>query len=185
MTHPLPVGERKVQIVAKISIEIANVLSLDVPASFKVSAGVFAFFAFVNVDAFSVDAFVSGVALRLAWWRYFASKAAISVDASCSICAGMISGAFVNVGAANVVGIRGESVVALAVVVDQAVDAFSVFAANTGIDFALVVFDNAVGIAVAAVVIVALANSFDGALRVSSTIVGAVCGTELKSGRVR
>ena len=184
MTHPLPVGERKIQIIAKISIEIANVFPLDVSASFKVSACVFAFFTFVDVDAFSVDAFVSGFALWLAWWSYLASKAAKSVDASCSICAGMISGAFVNVGAANVVGVRGESIVALAVVVDEPVDAFSVFAANTGIDFALVIFDNAVGIAVAAVTVVALADSFDGALRICSTFVGTVCGTELKSGRI-
>ena len=73
---------------------------------------------------------------------------------------------------------------ALAVVVNEPVDAFSVFAANTRVDFALVVFDNAVCIAVAAVTVVALADSFDGALRVWSTFVGAVCGTELKSDHV-
>jgi len=150
------------------------VLSPDVSASLKVSAFVYAFSTLVDIDTFSVATFVSGFARLLAWWRYFARKAANSVHADCSICAGMISRAFVNIGAANVVGIGGKAVVAFAVVVDEAVYAFSVFAANTGIDFTLVIFDNTVGEAVAAITLVALAHTIAVALRVCSTFVGAV-----------
>ena len=174
MTHPLPVGERKIQIFAKICIEVANIFSLDVSASFKISAFVDAKIAFVDVDARSFDTFESFIAFWVAWWCDFASKAAHSVNANCSIGAGMIVRAFVNIGAANIVGVRCESVMALAVVVDNAVDTFCVFAADAGIKFALVVFDNAVRITVAAVTLVTLAHSSVSALRIRSTFVRAV-----------
>ena len=174
VTYPLPVGERKIQIFAKICIEIANIFSLDVSASFKVSAFVDAKITFVDVDTCSFDTFESLIAFRVAWWCNFASEAAYSIDASCSIGAGMIVRAFVNIGAANVVGVCCESVMALAVVVDKAVDAFCVFATDAGIKFAFVVFDNAVGITVTSVAFITFANSSVSALRIRSTFVSAV-----------